>query len=156
LSDRRRLSRPRSRSPRRVFDYVQGSFLVIAKFNFERCGGFDECFFFYGEDVDLCLRVRAAGLSIGYDPDTSIIHHGGGSGKNFAPRLDCFISACNLLYRKYRQGPQVKLLEKSTKAALRLRLIARHVFIIMNFVTSKRKIASLFAVAEAAEKEDSV
>lgn len=42
-------------------------------------GGFDEDFFLYGEDQDLCLRVRKCGLAIGYIKDVVIMHHGGQS-----------------------------------------------------------------------------
>ncbi|MCX6555421.1 MAG: glycosyltransferase family 2 protein [Candidatus Aminicenantes bacterium] len=156
LSDLRGLSRRRAKTSRRPFDYVQGSFLVIAKSVFERCGGFDESFFLYGEDVDLCLRVRAAGLSIGYDQETSIVHHGGGSSKNLASRLAYLISGCNLLYKKYRQGPQIKKLATFTKSALRLRLLAEHAFSILNFRARKRKIAARFGFVAAMKKEGSI
>jgi GT2 family glycosyltransferase len=42
-------------------------------------GGFDESFFLYEEDVDLCLRVRAAGGRILYTPGAEVVHHLGRS-----------------------------------------------------------------------------
>ena len=48
----------------------------------ERLGGFDEGFFMYGEDKDLCLRVRRTGLEVRFEPDAVAVHHGGAS----APR----------------------------------------------------------------------
>ena len=44
-------------------------------------GLFDECFFMYGEDLDLCYRIRKAGWSIYYTPETQIIHYKGESTK---------------------------------------------------------------------------
>lgn len=42
-------------------------------------GGFDEDFFLYGEDQDLCLKIRKAGYEIGYIPSAVVVHLGGQS-----------------------------------------------------------------------------
>lgn len=44
-------------------------------------GLFDEDFFMYGEDLDLCYRIQQAGWGIWYTPDTCIIHYKGESTK---------------------------------------------------------------------------
>ncbi|WP_103663645.1 glycosyltransferase family 2 protein [Gracilimonas amylolytica] len=44
-------------------------------------GGFDERFFMYGEDIDLCYRVQDTDFHIDYVPDTNIIHYKGESTK---------------------------------------------------------------------------
>ncbi len=44
-------------------------------------GLFDESFFMYGEDLDLCYRIQQAGWKIYYTPDTQIIHYKGESTK---------------------------------------------------------------------------
>lgn len=43
--------------------WLSGAFLVIAKSNYERLGGFDPDFFMYCEDEDLCLRATQNGMS---------------------------------------------------------------------------------------------
>lgn len=48
-------------------------------------GGFDEDFFLYGEDQDLCLRIRKAGYEIGYIDSAVIAHHGGQSERKSPP-----------------------------------------------------------------------
>lgn len=53
--------------------FAQGSFLVIKTSLFKRLGGFDENFFMYVEDADLCKRVNACS-TLYYCPDTSVIH----------------------------------------------------------------------------------
>ena len=64
-------------------DYVQGSFLLIPKNIFGDLGGFDEKFFLYSEEVDLCRRIRDDGRKIYYFPGVRIMHAGGASaGKN--------------------------------------------------------------------------
>jgi GT2 family glycosyltransferase len=45
----------------------------------EDLGGFDERFFLYREDVDLCRRIWERGLSVRYEPRARVVHEGGGS-----------------------------------------------------------------------------
>ena len=56
-------------------DWVQGSCLMMRRDVFDRLGGFDERFFLYFEDYDLCTRARASGLQVVYDPRSEMIHH---------------------------------------------------------------------------------
>jgi len=53
------------------------SFRKIDTFN--KLDGFDERFFFYHEDTDLCYRLKKLGGVVYYFPETSIIHYGGGT-----------------------------------------------------------------------------
>ena len=55
-------------------DAVSGSFMMIKRDAYEKVGGFDDQFFMYGEDLDLCYRVQKAGFKVYYVPDTQIIH----------------------------------------------------------------------------------
>lgn len=48
-------------------------------------GGFDEDFFLYGEDQDICLRIRERGFEIGFIDDAVIMHHGGQSERGTLP-----------------------------------------------------------------------
>jgi len=145
-----KLSRLRNQLHLRGYDYVQGSFLIIAKSVFDHCDGFDERFFLYGEDVDLCLRVREAGLRIGYETGISITHHGGGSSENTALRLAHFISGCLLLYEKHRRASQVKKLAKFTKAALNAHFFVKNTFSPLKPTVKKREIENLIASLPAA------
>jgi GT2 family glycosyltransferase len=114
-------------------DYVQGSFLIIRKEIFEKCGGFDESFFLYAEETDLCLRVKASGALIYYYPDVSITHYGGGSGRNSLVCLGHFVKSHIRLYQKYSSLPEEKKLRLALKAALRLRFLLELVFSPLNF-----------------------
>ncbi len=49
--------------------------------NLTASGLFDEGFFMYGEDIDLCYRIQQAGWAIYYTPETQIIHYKGESTK---------------------------------------------------------------------------
>ena len=63
-------------------DWVPGAFVLIPRPIWEKVEGFDERFFFYCEEVDLCKRVKAAGHSICYWGDVFVTHLGGESTKN--------------------------------------------------------------------------
>ncbi|MFA7088032.1 MAG: glycosyltransferase family 2 protein [Patescibacteria group bacterium] len=60
-------------------DWVSGAALVIKKNVFDLIGGWDEKFFLYFEDVDICRRTKMAGYSIIVDSESSIIHLSGQS-----------------------------------------------------------------------------
>ena len=55
-------------------DAVSGSFFCVRKSLFEELKGFDEDFFMYGEDLDLCLRAQRAGFRNWYTPDARLVH----------------------------------------------------------------------------------
>ncbi|MBI3178705.1 MAG: glycosyltransferase family 2 protein [Deltaproteobacteria bacterium] len=66
--------------PRRV-PWVAASLLLVRRHAFAAVSGFDERFFLYFEDVDLCLRLRAAGGEVVYDPSITVTHERGASVK---------------------------------------------------------------------------
>ena len=63
-------------------DWISGSAMLISKKAFELTGIFDEKYFMYMEDVDLCFRMRQKGLKVYYYPLIKVLHHIGGSGIN--------------------------------------------------------------------------
>ena len=76
------LLRPRARrrcqplrGPRRSpVPWVTGCCLLVRRDCWQALGGFDEDFFLYYEDVDLCRRARAAGWSVWYEPAVRVTH----------------------------------------------------------------------------------
>jgi len=60
-------------------DWVSGAAMVVRRSVFEEVGGFDDQYFMYFEDVDLCARIRGAGHEIHYLHSISVQHLGGGS-----------------------------------------------------------------------------
>jgi hypothetical protein len=65
-------------------EQVQGSFMLLRSEAAKKLNFFDEKFFIWFEEVDLCLRVRRAGYKILYSPEAEIIHYGGESFKQVA------------------------------------------------------------------------
>ncbi|MFA6455531.1 MAG: glycosyltransferase family 2 protein [Bacteroidota bacterium] len=60
-------------------DWVSGAALMIKREVFEEIGGFDERYFMYFEDVDLCRSAAKKGFQIFYVPSNTLIHLGGKS-----------------------------------------------------------------------------
>ncbi|MBR2090330.1 MAG: glycosyltransferase [Fibrobacter sp.] len=60
-------------------DAVSGSFFCIRRDVYEKLNGFDEDYFMYGEDLDLCFRTKQMGLKNYYTPVTNILHFKGQS-----------------------------------------------------------------------------
>lgn len=62
-------------------DWVPGAFAIVRREVLAQVGHFDERFFLYYEEVDLCRRIKAAGWRIRYWPDIVVHHWGGESSK---------------------------------------------------------------------------
>jgi GT2 family glycosyltransferase len=62
-------------------DWVPGAFSLIRRSVLDKIGLFDERFFLYYEEVDLCLRIQKAGYEVWYLPEIVVIHLGGESSK---------------------------------------------------------------------------
>ena len=89
----------------RTVGWLAGCFILFRADLLKSLGGFDEQFFYYHEDMDLCRRVWQAGYSILYTPDVSIIHLGGQStSKRFPPiafALDGQITRYRYFYKHH-------------------------------------------------------
>jgi GT2 family glycosyltransferase len=73
-------------APREV-DWVSGAAMLLRREAVEQVGGFDEAYFMYVEDVDLCWRLRAAGYAVVYHPGFSLIHHIGRTSAQQSTRM---------------------------------------------------------------------
>jgi N-acetylglucosaminyl-diphospho-decaprenol L-rhamnosyltransferase len=60
-------------------DFPAGAALLIRMSAFEEVGGFDEAFFMYSEETDLCRRLRRLGWQISFTPDATFVHVGAAS-----------------------------------------------------------------------------
>lgn len=60
-------------------DLISGACLMIKRAAFAEVGLFNEAFFMYAEDAELCHRLSRAGYKCYYSNEASIIHHGGRS-----------------------------------------------------------------------------
>ena len=90
-------------------DAVSGAFMLMRTDALHEVGGFDQQFFMYAEDIDLCMRFRAAGWRVGYRPVATVVHVGGGSGEDRGGRRTPDADAAAFrtmapLIRKHRPG----------------------------------------------------
>ena len=93
--------------PRQV-PWLAASVLLLRAKAFFQVGGFDETFFLYFEDIDLGLRLGAAGFEQWFDPGITVVHERGQSAR----------SASNLAERAYRRS-QLYFWEKHHGAGMR-------------------------------------
>lgn len=83
-------------------DAISGSFMMMRKEVYEKVGGFDEQFFMYGEDLDLCYRIQKAGCKVFYVHTTQIIHYKGESTKRSSlDETKVFYNAMHLFVKKH-------------------------------------------------------
>jgi N-acetylglucosaminyl-diphospho-decaprenol L-rhamnosyltransferase len=95
------------RSTARAVDAVTGCFMLIEKGLWDRLGGFDESFFMYGEDTDLCIRAWAVGSGCMICPEARLIHYGGKSEKIRADKMVRLFRAKAQLIRRHWSGGTV-------------------------------------------------
>jgi hypothetical protein len=98
--------------------WVSGSCLVVRRTALEAVGGFDERFFLYEEDADLCRRLREAGWGVVFTPEAEVKHHLGRSMSKAPRRARLEYHRSHLLYYAKHNGPL-------SRAALLILLAAR-------------------------------
>jgi GT2 family glycosyltransferase len=90
-------------------DWVAGMFMLLTKKTFEQLGGFNERYFLYYEDVDICARLNLAGLKVMVNPAARVVHYAQHSSHRSLRYLRWHLSS---LYRfltshEYRQLKQL-------------------------------------------------
>lgn len=82
-------------------DWVSGAAIFIRKDIFNKTGGFDEEYFLFYEDADICKRLKDRGLKVYFYPGSNIIHY---KGENVNPAFQTdtyyFSKKSQLLYYK--------------------------------------------------------
>ena len=71
----------------RPADWVSGACFLARRLAFDSVNGFDEAYFMYVEDVDLCWRLHRAGWSIFYEPAAEVVHEQGRSASQHPYRM---------------------------------------------------------------------
>lgn len=124
-----------------VIDWATGAALLVAKSALIKAGAFDENIFMYGEDVELCYRVKKAKLKIIYTPLTEIVHIGSGSSGKISK--NAFIGEFKgviYFYKKYRGSISLQIL----RLFLKMGALAR---ILIFSLLGRRELAKFYAEA---------
>jgi N-acetylglucosaminyl-diphospho-decaprenol L-rhamnosyltransferase len=96
-------------SPRLV-DVILGACMMLRKSVLDRVGLFDEQFFMYNEETDLCRRIRLAGWKIYWTPQAAVTHYGGQSTRQMAAEMFVQLYRAKIIYfRKYHSPRTVGL-----------------------------------------------
>jgi len=92
-------------------DWVSGACLMLRRTQLEELGGWDQGFFLYCEDIDLCRRVRAAGYQVWFEPSAVAVHEGGAS----RPRAELLpvLAASRIRYAAKHGGVAASTLERA-------------------------------------------
>ncbi|MDB9525373.1 glycosyltransferase family 2 protein [Oscillatoria sp. CS-180] len=87
----------------RYVDIIVGAAMLMRRSLFETVGGFDEAFFMYFEESDLCQRVRELGYQLLYTPEVSLVHLGGYSVAQAATKMaETYRHSQRYYYQKHR------------------------------------------------------
>ena len=83
-------------------DAISGSCMLLSAELYNNLNGFDEQFFMFGEDLDICARIWEIGQEVHYSPETKIIHYKGESVKA-APydSREAFYQSMNIFVNKH-------------------------------------------------------
>lgn len=83
-------------------DCLVGAFMLLRKLAIGEVGLLDEDYFMYGEDIDLCYRIKEGGWKIIYFGEAEILHYKGASSKKKKSKLIYeFYRAMYLFYNKH-------------------------------------------------------
>ena len=105
-------------------DAVNGAFMLMRRSALEEVGLFDEGYWMYMEDLDLCYRLREAGWLTWYEPSAEVIHvKAGTSGPVRSPRLDrAFHYGMYRFYRKHYAAERNVFVNLAVYAGIGLKL----------------------------------
>jgi N-acetylglucosaminyl-diphospho-decaprenol L-rhamnosyltransferase len=92
-------------------EWLSGACMLGRRSALQPIGGFDEGFFLYCEDMDLCARLRAAGHEVRYEPAVAVHHEGGRS----APRASLYaiLARSRTRYAREHYGPVSAFLQRA-------------------------------------------
>jgi N-acetylglucosaminyl-diphospho-decaprenol L-rhamnosyltransferase len=113
-----------TRTPRQV-DAVLGACLIVRRAALDQTGLFDESYFIYSEEIDLCYRIRRQGWRIFWVPQADVIHYGGQSTQQVASEMFLRLYQGKIIYfRKHYGAWRARLYKLILLVVSLVRLIA--------------------------------
>ncbi len=116
------------RASERDVEWISGSAMLVRREALDEVGPFDEGYFMYVEDVDLCTRLRRAGWRVLFVPEIEVVHVMGVSARGQSRRMALAHSESIYRYfRTHRSSGAATLLAPFVRAALwaRARIVSR-------------------------------
>ena len=122
LAERQQSIWPHSRAQR--VPWVMGAALAIRRKAFNAVGGFDESFFMYCEETDLCYRLSTVGWQVHFAPSATVTHVGQASTKQYRTDMAVQHIASKLLfYRRHYSSLRSWILTVMMKSTVLARLL---------------------------------
>ncbi len=116
-------------------DYIDGAFIIIKNSVFNKINGFDEDYFFYSEDADLCYRAKKQKIYSYFIPYITIIHYRGASSQaNMLNKINAelFINGRKLFIQKHHsktyENIYFQLFKLNTNFAILFNIIVYKLF----------------------------
>lgn len=107
-------------------DWIDGACLMLRREALDTIGLFDERFFMYSEDEDLCFRLKKAGWSICFSANGSVVHHGGASSARYRSEMLRQFYLSQMLFLAKHQGQRaLRQYAAAMKLVLRAKILAR-------------------------------
>jgi GT2 family glycosyltransferase len=119
---------------RKQVEAMAATFMMVRRDDFARAGGFDERYFMYVEDTDLCLKFHQAGRHVAYLGDLTVIHRWGAS-TSLHPcrmRLEHHRSVKRYFYKHFPQ-------QRFANALLTTQLFVNLILVSLKMLLSGRK-----------------
>lgn len=130
-------------------DVIGGACLVLKRKVFEKIGGFDERFFMYFEESDLCIRIAALGLRVVYSPGAKITHLVGRSMTNKDMIESIFVRSRYLYLRKYYPFYQAIVTEGLLRVTTQAGLILLWILFLSSFLNIYRIFDTMLFIGDA-------
>lgn len=121
-----------SPSSKQNVDYIIGADMMLRKSAIDEAGAFDERFFMYSEEAELCFRLKKHGYKIRFVPESHILHYGGGSSDKKVPlAVEKMMLNGNILFFKISYG------EEAAKKAKLYYIVYYLRYLVFRFFTPK-------------------
>lgn len=89
-------------------DWIGGAFMIFKSESYSKLEGFDESFFMYYEDTDICYRAKRLGMTTIYDPNYFIIHEARRAGRKLFSKS--FFMNFKSMLTYFKKYPTFKLI----------------------------------------------
>jgi hypothetical protein len=100
-------------------DALVGAFMLMCGAALQQAGLLDEAFFMYGEDLDLCYRIKQAGWRIIYNPAVTLLHIKGAASRKTSRRaIIAFYDAMRIFHHKHYRATSSPLVNVAVDAGV--------------------------------------
>lgn len=130
---------------RRQVDCLSGACIMVRRDVLEKSSFFDEDYFMYGEDIDLCYCIKKAGWQIWYLPDAKIIHYGGASSKKISESAAIYDRrAIQLFFKKHYSRSTAGIYRLMCLLLGLVMVLVSGLILVFSFTKDRWKVKKLF------------